>query len=297
MDYRIGKMKKVKKKVKMMRKYLCEVIKEGIYSLFFVMLFVFVIFFSFATLLILKDSPSLLPFIPFFTSIYSAFFSIPLVMYADRVKSQREIKELKSTVLLELRYTLILLIENFARFYEVYFTVLRFFRFDLKWFYELTEKYGEYFPDYLMNEIKILMFAYENLEKSEQSKQEDIEKTIEFLEKYIREMKLRSQCPTMGDVQHYFEKEGSEDRENKPSTNPIHMALLSSTLNKLSALDKGFVKNMLHIWHEINELNKEIEVLEGLSQTEPILIYLISQRIEKIAIKIDEILEKEGINL
>jgi len=291
MDYRIGKMKKVKKKVKVMLKDLREGIKEVVLSLFFVMLFVFLVFLSFTTLLLLKDSPSLLPLTPFFVSVYSAFFSILPGMYADRVKSWREIVELKSTILLELRHVLISLIENFTRFYEVYFTVLRFFRFDLKWFYELTEKYGEYFPDYLMNEIKILMFAYENLEKSKQSKQEDIEKTIKFLEEYIREMKLRSQCTTMEDVQHYFEKEGPGDRENKPSINPIHMALLSSTLNKLSALDKGFVGNILYIWHEINKLNKEIEVLEGLSRTDPILICSISKRIERIAIKIDEILD------
>jgi len=297
MDYRIGKMKKVKKKIKMIRKYLCDVIKEGIDSLLFVMAFAFLTFSYLIILLLLKDNPNLSPLIPFFISLYSAFFIKFLGMYEDRLKSRREIKELKSTVLLELRYVLISLIENFTRFYEVYFTVLRFFRFDLKWFYELTEKYGEYFPDYLMNEIKILMFVYENLEKSKQSKQEDIEKTIKFLEEYIREMKLRSQCPTMGDVQHYFEKEGSGDRENKPSINPIHMALLSSTLNKLSALDKGFVENILYIWHEINTLNKEIEVLKGLSRTDPILICSISKRIEKIAIKIDEILEKEGTNL
>jgi hypothetical protein len=142
--------------------------------------------------------------------------------YVDRLKSKKEIRGLKSAVLLESRYILISLIENFTRFYEVYFTVLIFFRFDLNWFYELTEKYGEYFPDYLMNEIKVCMAIYENLE----------------------------------DVQHYFEKERSRDRENKPSIKPIHIEILSSTLNKLSALDKDFVENILYIWYEINKLNK-----------------------------------------
>jgi predicted DNA-binding protein YlxM (UPF0122 family) len=287
MDYRIGGMEKVRKKVRMMLKDLLEDIKE----LLFAMVFVIITFSYLIILLQLERSPNLSQFIPYFISLYSALFVKFLGMYEDRLKSRREIKELKSTILLELRHVLISLIENFTRFYEVYFTVLRFFRFDLKWFYELTEKYGEYFPDYLMNEIKISMFVYENLEKSKQSKQEDIEKTIKFLEEYIREMKLRSQCPTMGDVQRYFEKEGSGDRENKPSINPIQMALLSSTLNKLSALDKGFVENVLYIWHEINKLNKEIEVLEGLSRTDPILIYSISKRIERTAIKIDEILD------
>jgi hypothetical protein len=148
-----------------------------------------------------------------------------------------------------------------------------------------------------MNEIEICKSVYEDLEKSKQSKHEDVEKTIKFLEEYIRKMRLRSQCPMIEDVQHHFENEESGDRENKPSINPIHMEILSSTLNKLSALDKDFVENILYIWHEINKLNKEIEVLEGLSRAEPILIRFISQRIERIATKIDEILEKEGTNL
>jgi uncharacterized membrane protein YraQ (UPF0718 family) len=297
MDYRTGKMKKVKKKVRMMLKDLWENIKEVIYWLLFAILFVSLVFYFFTTLLLLAYSEVLSKLIPFFVAVYSVFFSVIFGIFVDKFKSRREIKELKSTILLELRHILISLIENFTQFYEVYFAVLRLFKFDLKWFHELTEKYRKYFPDYLMNEIKILMFVYENLDKSKQSKQEDIEKTIKFLEEYIREMKLRSQCPTMGDVHHYFEKEGSGDRENKPSINPIHMALLSSTLNKLSALDKNFVENILYIWHEINKLNKEIEVLKGLSRTDPILICSISQRIEKIAIKIDEIFEKEGTNL
>jgi hypothetical protein len=294
MDYRVGGMEKVKKKVKMMPKGLWE----GINLLFLgiVIMLTSIVF----SLPLILDSPSLSKYIPISAIPISVFLSTLVGILLKESESKREIRELKSSILLELRYILISLIENFIRFYEVYFTVLRFFRFDLKWFYELTEKYGEYFPDYLMNEIKIMnemneikisMFVYENLEKSKQSKQEDMEKTIKFLEKYIREMKLRSQCPTMGDVQHYFEKEGSEDRENKPSINPIHMALLSSTLNKLSALDKGFVENILYIWHEINKLNKEIEVLKGLSRTDPILICSISKRIERIAIKIDEILD------
>jgi len=264
-------------------------LRKGINQLFLgILIMLTSIVFSLPLIL---DSPSLSKYIPISAIPISVFLSTLVGILLKESESKREIRELKSSILLELRYILISLIENFTQFYEVYFTVLRFFRFDLKWFYELTEKYGKYFPDYLMNEIKILMFVYENLEKSKQSKQEDIEETIKFLEEYIREMKLRSQCPTMENVQHYFEKEGSGDRENKPSINPIHMTLLSSTLNKLSALDKGFVENILYIWHEINKLNKEIEVLEGLSRTDPILICSISKRIERIAIKIDEILD------
>jgi predicted DNA-binding ArsR family transcriptional regulator len=116
----------------------------------------------------------------------------------------------------------------------------------------------------------------------------------------IRELKpailleLGLQYPTMEDVQRYFEEEKSKYRENKPSIKPIHMALLSSILNNLSALDKDFAEDIFYIWCEINDLNKEIEILKESLRMDPKLILSILKRTERIAIKIDEILEKEG---
>jgi hypothetical protein len=228
------------------------------------------------------------------TTLFGAILSMLVGIYSEEIKSERKIRELKPAILLELRYVLISLIENFTRFYATYFAVLRPFKFDLKWFYELTEKYGKHFTDYLMNEIKVCMAIYENFGKL---KQEDIERNIRFLEKYIEELQLRSQCPTMEDVQRYFEEEKSKYRENKPSIKPIHMALLSSILNNLSALDKDFAEDIFYIWCEINELNKEIEVLKESLRMDPKLILSILKRTERIAIKIDEILEKERANL
>jgi hypothetical protein len=303
MDYRVGEMKKAKKKVKMIAKDLWEGIKEGIKMSLIILVLVLLVFYYFTTLLPLKDYPNLLEFIALFVVPFSVIFNSLFNLYlVEDLKSKRKIRELKSTILLELRYILISLIENFTRFYEVYFADLRFFKFDLKWFYELTEKYREYFPDYLMNDIKICKFVYENLEKSKQSKQEDIEKTIKFLEEYIKEMQLRSLdptmvYPTMEDVLNNLEKEKSKYRENKLSIKPIHMALLSSILDNLSILDKNFVKDIFYIRYEINKLNNELEVLRELSQTDPKLILSILKRTERIAIKIDEVLEKEGTNL
>jgi predicted DNA-binding ArsR family transcriptional regulator len=228
------------------------------------------------------------------THLSIAFLSILFGIYLDNYKSKIKIRELKPAILLELRYILISLIENFTRFYVAYFAVIRLLKFDLKWFYELTEKYRKHFTDYLMNEIKLCMAIYENFGEL---KQEDIERTIKFLEKYIEELQLRSQWPTMEDVQRYFEEEKSRYRESKPSIKPIHMALLGSILNNLSALDKDFAEDIFYIWYEINELNKEIEVLKESLRMDPKLILSILKRTERIAIKIDEILEKEGTDL
>jgi hypothetical protein len=236
----------------------------------------------------------------FLATLFGALLSMFVGIYSEEIKSGIKARELKPAILLELRYVLISLIENFTRFFGIYFVVIRLLKFDLKWLRELTEKYREYFPDYLINEIKVCMSVYENFEKLTQ---EDIEKNIkvEFLREYIKEIRLRSQCHTMENVQHFFEKEKSKYEESKSSIKPIYMALLSSmlssALDKLSASDKDFTENILFIWYEINELNKEIEVLKGLSQTDPSLILSISQRIKRIATKIDEILEKEGTNL
>jgi predicted DNA-binding ArsR family transcriptional regulator len=142
-----------------------------------------------------------------------------------------------------------------------------------------------------MNEIKVCMVIYENFGKL---KQEDIERSIRVIEELIMEIQLGSQYPTMEDVERYFEKEKSRYRENKPSIKPIHMTLLNSILNNLSALDKDFAEDIFYIWYEINELNKEFEVLKESLRMDPKLILSILKRTERIAIKIDEILEKEG---
>jgi NAD-dependent oxidoreductase involved in siderophore biosynthesis len=87
------------------------------------------------------------------------------------------------------------------------------------------------------------LYFYENFGTL---KQEDIEETIRLAEQSINETLLRSKYPTMEDMQRYFEKEKSKYRENKPSIKPIHMALLSSILNNLSALDKDFAEDIFY---------------------------------------------------
>jgi predicted butyrate kinase (DUF1464 family) len=62
-------------------------------------------------------------------------------------------------------------------------------------------------------------------------------------------------------------------------------------------LDKDFAEDIFYIWYEINELNKEFEVLKEALRMDPKLILSILKRTERIAIKIHEILEKEGTNL
>jgi hypothetical protein len=284
MDYRIGEMKKVKKKVEITLKKLTN--NTPILILLYII---------FGTWILRPLSPSLRDSV--LITVFSGFLGLLFGIYLEEIKSRRKIRELKPAILLELRCIFISLMENFTRFYVAYFAVLKLFKSDLinlKWFYELTEKYGKYFTDYLMNEIKICMYFYENFGTL---KQEDIEEIIRLAEQSINETLLRSKYPTMEDVERYFEKEKSRYRENKPSIKPIHMALLSSILNNLSALDKDFAENIFYIWCEINELNKEIEVLKESLQMDPKLILSILKRTERIAIKIDEILEKEGTDL
>ena len=222
------------------------------------------------------------------TTLFGAILSMLVGIYSEKIKSEIKIRELKPAILLELRYVLISLIENFTRFYATYFAVLRPFKFDLKWFYELTEKYRKHFTEHLMNEIKVCMAIYENFGKLEPK---DIERSIRIIEEIIMEIQLGSQYPTMEDVQRYFEKQKIY-KENKPSVKPIHMTLLNSILNNLSALDKDFAEDIFYIWYGINELNKEFEVLKESLRMDPKLILSILKRTERIAIKIDEILEK-----
>jgi len=293
-------MKKVKEKVEIMLKDLDNLRSRNILILTAGLMIIALLPLIAIIPLLFASLPNIIILSSFLATLFGALLSMLVGIFSEEVKSGIKAMELKQAILLELRYVLISLIENFTQFYGIYFVVIRLLKVNLKWFYELTEKYGKYFPDYLMNEIKVCMSVYENLEKLTQ---EDIEKNIkiEFLKEYINEMRLRSQCPTTEGVQHYFEKEKSKYEESKSSIKPIYMALLSSilssALDKLSASDKDFTEKILSIWYEINELNKEIEVLKGLSRTDPSLIRSISQRIERIAIKIDEILEKEGTNL
>jgi hypothetical protein len=189
--------------------------------------------------------------------ILGAFLSIYLTTYFQIFESRLKINKLKPYILSELEFILISLIKNFARLYVIYFEFLK--PYDFNRLFQIIEK-----------------------------RKENITNCLLFKEIYSLRNKLN-------DFHYILET----DREIKPIIKPLHMTLFISVLTSLtpSSFDRDFIKNMLHIWDEINELNKEIEVLEGLSRTEPILIYLISQRIEKIAIKIDEILENEETNL
>jgi len=251
------------------------------------------------------------------TNLSIAFLSILFGVYLDDYKSKRKVRAFKPAILLELRCILISLIENFAELYMVYFESLKFL--DFRRLFKLIERRKKDFPDYLVNSIEMSVLLHKNFsfhelhelreklyqtseklefEKLNQERIKRIEELMKknptkekFMEEYIKE--LVKQNPLLKEMLDSFEKY----KENKPSIKPIHMALLNSILNNLSALDKDLAEDIFYIWCEINELNKEIEVLKGLSRTDPSLIPSISQRIERIAIKIDEILEKEGTDL
>jgi amino acid transporter len=189
--------------------------------------------------------------------IIGGFIAIYLTIWLIRIESRIKIDKLKPYILSELEFILISLIINFARLYVIYFEVLKLY--DFTRLFQIIEK-----------------------------RKENITNCLLFKEIYSLRNKLN-------DFHYILET----DKEIKPIIKPLHMTLFISVLTSLtsSTFNRDFIKNMLHIWYEINELNKEIEVLEGLSWAESVLIHSISQRIEKIAIKIDEILEKEGTNL
>jgi hypothetical protein len=239
------------------------------------------------------------------TNLFSAFLGLLFGIYLEEIKLRRKIKALKPSILLELRYVLISLIENFARFYMYYFNFLKIH--DFSRLFELIKKRKKDFPNYLMNDLEPCVVIYESYHKKylENSKKALLRIiTIQELDQKAFERKVRkmkkskfTEKSSWQTVLNYFHHLLETHQEIKPSIKPIHMALISSILNNLSAFDADFTENIFYIWHEINELNKEIEVLKGLSRTDPGLIRSISQRIERIAIKIDEILEKEGTNL
>ncbi len=189
--------------------------------------------------------------------IIGGFIAIFLTIWLIRIESRIKIDKLKPYILSELEFILISLIINFAQLYLIYFEFLK--SYDFNRLFQIIEKRKKNITDCLL--LKEIYSLRNELNDSH----------------YILET----------------------DKEIKPTIKPVHMTLFISVLTSLtpSIFERAFVKNMLDVWDEINELNKEIEVLKGLSWTEPILIYSISQRIEKIAIKIDEILEKEGTNL
>jgi hypothetical protein len=238
------------------------------------------------------------------TNLSSAFLGILFKTYLDDYISKRKVRAFKPAILLELRYVLISLIENFARFYMYYFNFLKIY--DFSRLFELIRKRKKDFPNYLMNDLEPCVVIYESyhkkyLENSAKAVLRII--TIQELDQKAFERKVRkmkkskfTEKSSWQDVLNYFHHLLETHKEIKPSIKPIHMALISSILNNLSAFDADFTENIFYIWHEINELNRETEVLKGLSRTDPSLIRSISQRIERIAIKIDEVLEKEGTN-
>lgn len=235
------------------------------------------------------------------THLSIAFLSILFGVYLDDYKYKRKVRAFKLAILLELRCILISLIENFARFYIVYFEFLKFD--DLSRLFELIEKHKKDFPHYLIDALEPCMTVYESYHKIYQENIKKITLEVKKMAKKLNQEdikriieKSKEESPWQ-DMLNYFHSLLETYKEIKPSIKPIHMALISSILNNLSAFDKDFAEDIFYIWCEINELNKEVEVLKGLSQTDPSLIHSISQRTERIAIKIDKILEKEGTNL
>jgi len=255
-----------------------------------------IVIFLLLTYWILK--PSLLEAV--LTTLFGAILSVLVGIYSEKIKSEIKIRELKPAILLELRYVLISLLENFARFYVVYFEFLKFD--DLSRLFELIEKHKKDLPNYLIDELSPCMILYEghkiyqeNIKKITLEVKKMVEKSNpEDIKRIIEKTKEKS---SLQDTLNHFHSLLEKYKEIKPAIKPIYMTMLSSLLNNLSVFDRDFAENIFYIWYEINELNRETEVLKGLSRTDPSLIRSISQRIERIVIKIDEILEKEGTNL
>ncbi len=286
MDYRIGRMEKVKRKVKIMLKNLVD----NVPILMPAFIILWILGYS------LHDSV--------LTNLSSAFLGILFKTYLDDYIFKRKVRAVKPAILLELRYILVSLIENFARFYVAYFEFLKFY--DLSRLFELIEKHKKDFPNYLIDELSPCMILYEsdhkiyqeNIKKITLEVKKMVEKSNpEDIKRIIEKSKEKS---SLQDTLNHFHSLLEKCKEIKPAIKPIYMTMLSSLLNNLSVFDKDFAENIFYIWYEINELNRETEVLKGLSQPDLSLISLIrsiSQRIERIAIKIDEILEKEKANL
>jgi hypothetical protein len=253
MDYRIGKMKSLKTRLKNL------IDRYNVFT-FIITTMAFLGYIAFLYLLlehILELEKLDKRFSNATSLILGAFAGISLTISVENLASKIKINKLKPYILSELEFILISLIINFARLYVIYFEFLK--SYDFNELFQIIEKRKKNITDCLL-----------------------------FKEIYSLRNKLN-------DFHYILET----DKEIKPNIKQVYMTLFSSALTGLtpSSFNKDFVKNMLDVWREINELNKEIEVLEGLSWTEPILIHSISQRIERIAIKIDEILEKEGTNL
>ena len=189
-----------------------------------------------------------------FGALLGAYLGILFSIYYYKIESRMKIDKLKPYILSELEFILISLIINFARLYLIYFEFLK--PYDFNKLFQIIEKRKKNITDCLL-----------------------------FKEIYSLRNKLN-------DFHYILET----NKEIKPIIKPVYMTLFSSALTSLtvSSFDKDFVKNMLHIWYEINELNKEFEVLKESLRMDPKLILSILKRTERIAIKIDEILEKEG---
>ena len=172
----------------------------------------------------------------------------------NNIESRIKIDKLKPYILSELEFILISLIINFARLYVIYFEFLKPYAFNR--LFQIIEKRKENITDRLL-----------------------------FKE-------IHSLLNKLNDFHYILET----NKEIKPIIKPVHMTLFISVLTSLtsSSFERAFVKNMLDVWREINELNKEIEVLKESLQMDPKLILSILKRTERIAIKIDEFLEKEG---
>jgi hypothetical protein len=109
------------------------------------------------------------------TTLFGAILSMLVGIYSEKIKSEIKIRELKPAILLELRYVLISLLENFARFYMYYFNFLKIH--DFSRLFELIKKRKKDFPNYLMNDLEPCVVIYESYHKKylENSKKSCIE--------------------------------------------------------------------------------------------------------------------------
>jgi hypothetical protein len=115
------------------------------------------------------------------TTLFGAILTVLVGIYSEKIKTEIKIRELKPAILLELRYVLISLIENFARFYVVYYEYLKLY--DLSRLFELIEKHKKDFPNYLIDELSPCVILYESGHKIYQ---ENIKKITLEVKKWLK---------------------------------------------------------------------------------------------------------------
>jgi len=109
-------MEKVKEKLKIMLKDLDNLRSKNILILTVGLMLITLFFLMIIIPLLFVKLPNIVILSSFLATLFGALLSMLVGIYSEEIKSEIKIRELKPAILLELRYVLISLIENFTRF-------------------------------------------------------------------------------------------------------------------------------------------------------------------------------------